>query len=65
MLGKQAMNAPSGSAGVVATACMYKGERRNTGSPRRWCSVCTNRQPARARPGCLGWREARSTEEAG
>ena len=64
-LGKRARRAPSGSAGVVATACMHRGERRNTGNPRRRRSVCANRQPARARPGRLGWREARSTVEAG
>ncbi len=27
------MSAPHDSAGVVAMACMYMGERRNTGSP--------------------------------
>ena len=30
------MSALHDSAGVVATACMYKGERRNTGSPMGW-----------------------------
>ena len=30
-LGKGAIRAPGGSAGVVATACMHMGERRNTG----------------------------------
>jgi len=64
-LGKRARRAPGGSAGVVATACMHMGERRNTGSPRRRRGVRANRQPARARPGRLGWREARSTGEAG
>ena len=31
--GRRTTRAPNGPAGVVAMACMHKGERRNTGSP--------------------------------
>lgn len=47
---------PSGSAGVVATACTHTGMERNTGSPPRWRVATSNRRPARDRPGRGGWR---------
>ncbi len=65
MLGKRAMNAPSDSAGVVTRACVYMGDWCNTGNPGWWWGVSTDRRPARVRPDCLGWREARMTVEAG
>ncbi len=34
------MDAPSGSTGVVATACLYMGNERNTGSPVGWWGEC-------------------------
>ena len=43
---------------------MYKGKRRNTGSPIAWAWI-VNRKPARDRPGAWGGGEARSTDEAG
>ena len=47
---------PSGPAGVMATACLHKEIRRNTGSPSGGQGVTPNRTPARDRPGRLGWR---------
>ena len=35
-VGKRAMSAPHDSAGVLARACMHRGERGNTGSPMGW-----------------------------
>ena len=64
-VGKRATRAPTGSAGVLAVACMEEGIGRNTGSPARWRGT---RQPT-ARAGQVGPRkgggEARTTEEAG
>ena len=44
---------PTRPAGVVTTACMHKGTRRNTGSPSGDCSK-VNRKLVRDRPGRLG-----------
>ena len=35
-VGKRAPRAPTGSAGVLAVACVEEGIGRNTGSPGRW-----------------------------
>ena len=45
------VTAPTGSAGVMAVACMEEGIGRNTGSPAGGVARA-NRQPARVR---LGW----------
>ena len=54
MLGKRAMEASGDSAGVVAMACLYTGERRNTGSARRWRELAANRRSVRVKSGNLG-----------
>ena len=63
-VGKRAMRAPTGSAGVLAVACMEEGIGRNTGSPAGGVARA-NRQPARVRLGRQGGGEVRSTKEAG
>ena len=56
--------APSGPAGVVATACLEEEIERNTGSPRSGARD-PNQTPARDSPGCGGCGEVRSSDEAG
>lgn len=53
-----------GPAGVLATACRHRGSGATREAP-VVIAVGINWQLARARPGRLGWREVRSTEEAG
>ena len=62
-VGKRATRAPTGSAGVLAVACMEEGIGRNTGSPAGGVARA-NRQPARVRLGRQGGGEVRSTKEA-
>ncbi len=52
-LGEKA-TAPSGSVGVMASACMEEEIDRNTGSPMRWWRVTTNQTPVTDRLGCMG-----------
>jgi hypothetical protein len=64
-MGYYERNSSISPAGVVATACMKKGTRRNTGSPSgdsQSESTGNSREPGRA-----GWGggEVRSTEETG
>ena len=54
-VGKRATRAPTGSAGVLAVACMEEGIGRNTGSPAGGVARA-NRQPARVKVGPAGWR---------
>ena len=54
-VGKRATGAPTGSAGVMATARVDEGDGRNTGSPAGGVARA-NRQPARVRSGRAGWR---------
>jgi len=49
--GRRTTNALDGSAGVVVTACLYKGDERNTGSLFGWLGK---------RPGQQRYREIRS-----
>jgi hypothetical protein len=51
-----------GPAGVMATVCMHKGIRRNTGSPSGDRLTGNSREAGRA---VWGDGEARSTNEAG
>jgi len=54
---KRAKEALREFAGAVVTACSRKETCGNTGSSmRRFGESRTNRQPARERPGCVGWR---------
>jgi hypothetical protein len=41
------------------------GKPTQRGKPQRWWDVLTNWRSVRIRPDRLGWREARSTGEAG
>ena len=57
-IGKRATRAPTGSAGVLAVACMEEGTGRNTGSSAGGVARA-NRQPARVRLGRQGGGEVR------
>ena len=57
-VGKRATRAPTGSAGVLAVACVEEGIGRNTGSPAGGAAHA-NRQPARVRSGRQGGGEVR------
>ena len=48
--------APSGSVGVMASACLEEEIDRNTGSPMRWEVVALNENSVRSRLGRVGWR---------
>ena len=64
-VGKRATRAPTGSAGVLAVACMEEGSGGNTGSPARWRGT---RQPTtregKAGPDRVAERSV-DTEETG
>ena len=48
--------APSGSVGVMASACLEEEIDRNTGSPMRGEVVALNENSVRSRLGRVGWR---------
>ena len=64
-LGKRAIRAPRGSAGVVTMACMQEEDWCNTGQVAEVVGGPTNRTPARDRPGRGTCGEASSTYEVG
>ncbi len=46
----------SGSAGVMASACLEEEIDRKTGNPMRWRRVTANQTPVTDRLGRVGWR---------
>ena len=62
LMGRYERTVSISPAGVMATACMHKGIRRNTGSPSGDRLTGNSRETGRA---VWGDGEARSTDEAG